>query len=81
MESFTENTSYVIGITCILLGLCAIYLRDEIGAGKIWAIVLTALTVFVAVILIMSLVTQPTSKKELSFKVCNMCILYPELQL
>lgn len=60
---------FIYCVICILMGLCAIYLRDYIGQGEIWAIVLTSLVVFVAVFIIMSIVTQPTSNKELSFKV------------
>nr|CAH7724903.1 unnamed protein product [Callosobruchus chinensis] len=56
-------------VMCIFIGLCAIYLKEPIANGEVWAISLTSLAVFLAVIVIMSLVTQPTSRKELSFKV------------
>ncbi|VEN53805.1 unnamed protein product [Callosobruchus maculatus] len=56
-------------VMCICIGLCAIYLKEPISNGEVWAISLTSLAVFLAVVVIMSLVTQPTSRKELSFKV------------
>ncbi|KAJ8966976.1 hypothetical protein NQ314_003199 [Rhamnusium bicolor] len=60
---------FIYCIMCIFIGLCAIYLKTPITNGEIWAIVLTSVVILITVILIMSLVTQPTSNKELSFKV------------
>ncbi|CAH1378518.1 unnamed protein product [Tenebrio molitor] len=56
-------------VLCVLIGLCAIYLKKYIGNGEAWAIVLTAIVVFVTVLVIMSMTTQPKSRKELTFKV------------
>nr|CAI5819390.1 unnamed protein product [Callosobruchus analis] len=44
------------GVMCIFIGLCAIYLKDPIADGEVWAISLTSLVVFLTVIVIMSLV-------------------------
>ncbi|XP_063926032.1 high affinity cationic amino acid transporter 1-like [Zophobas morio] len=56
-------------ILCVLIGLCAMYLNSQIRDGEIWAIVLTAVVVALAVLVVMSMTTQPKSRKELSFKV------------
>ncbi|XP_023310123.1 high affinity cationic amino acid transporter 1 isoform X2 [Anoplophora glabripennis] len=68
-ETIVAFEVFIYCIICVLMGLCAIYLRDYIGNGEIWAIVITSIVVFIAVVIIMSIVTQPTSNKELSFKV------------
>ncbi|CAH1971139.1 unnamed protein product [Acanthoscelides obtectus] len=56
-------------VMCIFIGVCAIYMKEPIVDGEVWAISLTSVAVLLAVIVMMSLVTQPTSRKELSFKV------------
>nr|CAI5867051.1 unnamed protein product [Callosobruchus analis] len=68
-EKIAAVDLFVYCVMCIFIGLCAIYLKEPIADGEVWAISLTSLVVFLTVIVIMSLVTQPTSRKELSFKV------------
>lgn len=64
-------------VLCVLIGLCAIYLKKYIGNGEAWAIVLTAIVVFVTVLVIMSMTTQPKSRKELTFKVIQLSQFVP----
>ncbi|KAJ8917752.1 hypothetical protein NQ315_005203 [Exocentrus adspersus] len=68
-EKIVTAEVFIYCVICILIGLCAIYLKNPIADGEIWAIVLTSVIVFLAAVIIMSMVTQPTSNKELSFKV------------
>ncbi|XP_056647777.1 high affinity cationic amino acid transporter 1-like isoform X1 [Diorhabda sublineata] len=56
-------------IACVAVGLCAIYLKDPIAEGKTWAIVLVSIVILLATILIISVAIQPTSNRDLSFKV------------
>ncbi|XP_072387509.1 cationic amino acid transporter 2-like isoform X2 [Diabrotica undecimpunctata] len=67
-------------VTCILIGLSAIYLKDPISEGQTWAIALASTAIGVACILIMSIATQPVSRQELSFKV-PMVPLVPALSI
>lgn len=69
-ENIVTIEIFLYCIVCVLIGLCALYLNEPIQKGDIWAIVLTSLIVVFGVILIISLVTQPTSMENLSFKVC-----------
>ncbi|RZC32159.1 high affinity cationic amino acid transporter 1-like, partial [Asbolus verrucosus] len=56
-------------VLCVLIGLCAMYLKKPISRGEIWAIVLTAIVICLTVLVVMSIATQPKSRKELTFKV------------
>ncbi|CAG9834155.1 unnamed protein product [Diabrotica balteata] len=67
-------------VTCILIGLSAIYLKDPISEGQTWAIALASTAIGIACILIMSIATQPVSRQELSFKV-PMVPLVPALSI
>lgn len=70
---------FIVGILCICLGLCGIFLADKIGHGYLWAIILTSVIGGLMLIVLMSLATQPTSAAPLSFKVCNKTfIVYPK---
>lgn len=59
-----------LGILCLLLGLCGIYLVEPIFHGRLWAIITTSVVGGLLVVVLMAMATQPTSKAELSFKVC-----------
>uniref|UniRef100_A0A6P7GJA4 High affinity cationic amino acid transporter 1-like isoform X1 n=1 Tax=Diabrotica virgifera virgifera TaxID=50390 RepID=A0A6P7GJA4_DIAVI len=67
-------------VTCIFIGLSAIYLKNSISEGETWAIVLASTAIGIACILIMSVATQPVSRQELSFKV-PMVPLIPALSI
>lgn len=54
---------------CLLIGLCAKFLKTQIGDGELWAIVLSAVIVAITVLVVLSIAVQPTSHRELSFKV------------
>ncbi|KAG5878362.1 hypothetical protein JTB14_008722 [Gonioctena quinquepunctata] len=56
-------------LTCFCIGLCILCWNSNIINGDMWAISVTSVCVLIAVLLVMSMATQPTSKKELSFKV------------
>lgn len=56
-------------IACVAVGVCAIYMKDPIIEGQTWALVLVSFVIFLAAILIISVATQPSSKRDLSFKV------------
>ncbi|CAH1119164.1 unnamed protein product [Phaedon cochleariae] len=68
-ESIVAVEVFLYCFICLLICLCAKFWKDNILNGEIWAISLTSVTVLLAVLLMMSMVTQPTSKKQLSFKV------------
>lgn len=61
---------------CILIGICAKYLKNPLSNGEEWAISLTSITVCLAVLLIISVATQPTSQTPLNFKVIRKIITY-----
>nr|XP_023020567.1 high affinity cationic amino acid transporter 1 [Leptinotarsa decemlineata] len=67
--SSDSDDSDISGFTCVFIGLCVLFWKNHIVDGDVWAISVTSGFVFIAVILVMSMATQPTSKKELSFKV------------
>lgn len=54
---------------CLTLGLCVMYLKDEIKHARVWAIVLVSIVGLLMILVIMSITTQPNSKKEVRFKV------------
>lgn len=56
-------------LMCLLIGLCAKFLKTQIVNGELWAIVLSAVVVGITVLVVLSIGTQPPSHKELSFKV------------
>ncbi|XP_076251381.1 high affinity cationic amino acid transporter 1 isoform X1 [Rhynchophorus ferrugineus] len=56
-------------ILCVCLGFCAMYLKTPIINHEIWAITIVSIVTSITILLIISLSTQPTSKKELAFKV------------
>lgn len=53
---------------CLFIGLCAKKLKTPLSNGENWAIGLTATVVCLAVILIISIATQPTAQTQLNFK-------------
>ncbi|KRT78146.1 hypothetical protein AMK59_8097 [Oryctes borbonicus] len=62
---------YVIiySILALILGLFFFYIFDDLIAGEIYAIVLTAVVVFFMVAILLLLALQPTTTRKLSFKV------------
>ncbi|EFA09380.2 High affinity cationic amino acid transporter 1-like Protein [Tribolium castaneum] len=56
-------------ILCILIGVCAMHLKDWIRNDALWGIVVSGVVVGLAVLVLMSITTQPQSRKELPFKV------------
>lgn len=60
---------FIYCIFCLFVGLCAMYLKDPLSNGEIWAIVITSIVVFFTVLIILSIATQPLSTRELTFKV------------
>lgn len=62
-------TDLLTGILCVGIGLSIIYMGSYVLNGEIWAIVVSSVIVGLTVIILISLMTQPQSRKELSFKV------------
>ncbi|XP_017777348.1 PREDICTED: high affinity cationic amino acid transporter 1-like [Nicrophorus vespilloides] len=56
-------------VLCVLLGLCFMYLLEEISHGVAYAIVLPAVIGCLMIITLMMIGSQPTSKRTLTFKV------------
>ncbi|XP_044263025.1 high affinity cationic amino acid transporter 1-like, partial [Tribolium madens] len=56
-------------LLCIFIGICAMQLKDWIRNDSLWGIVVSGVVVGLAVLVLMSITTQPQSRKELSFKV------------
>lgn len=62
-------TDPLTGILCVGIGLSVIYMGPYVLNGETWAIVVASVIVGLTVIILISLMTQPQSRKELSFKV------------
>ncbi|XP_066155947.1 high affinity cationic amino acid transporter 1-like isoform X2 [Euwallacea fornicatus] len=56
-------------VFCVAIGLCVIYMGSHISNGDVWAVVIISVVVSLTLIILLSLMTQPKSRKELSFKV------------
>ncbi|KAF2882610.1 hypothetical protein ILUMI_23578 [Ignelater luminosus] len=59
----------IFALLSLILGLCVMYLIDEIKHARIWAIVLVSIIGLFMILVLMSITTQPNSKKEVRFKV------------
>ncbi|KAL1491877.1 hypothetical protein ABEB36_012406 [Hypothenemus hampei] len=68
-ENIVAVEVFLYCILCVGIGLCVIYMGTEIIDGEMWALIVTSVIVGLAIFVLFSLVTQPKSKKELSFKV------------
>ncbi|CAH0554504.1 unnamed protein product [Brassicogethes aeneus] len=68
-EKVSTVLVFLFCVFSVCIGLCALLLKEQIAHGEIWAIVLSSISVTLAVLTIISLTLQPTSKTELSFKV------------
>ncbi|XP_066260456.1 high affinity cationic amino acid transporter 1-like isoform X2 [Euwallacea similis] len=56
-------------VFCVAIGLCVKYMGTNISNGDVWAVVIISVIVGLTIIIVLSLMTQPKSRKELSFKV------------
>ncbi|CAG9760634.1 unnamed protein product [Ceutorhynchus assimilis] len=68
-ENIVAIEIFVYCILCTAIGLCAIYLKTYLANGETWAIVTTSIVVGLTILVLLSLMTQPKSRKQLSFKV------------
>ncbi|XP_050304475.1 high affinity cationic amino acid transporter 1 isoform X2 [Anthonomus grandis grandis] len=68
-ESIVASEVFIYCIFCIGISLCIIYLNGHILNGELWAVLITCVLVFLTVLLLVSLATQPKSRRDLSFKV------------
>ncbi|CAG9864859.1 unnamed protein product [Phyllotreta striolata] len=79
-QSIVTVEVFLYCFTCVLIGLSAIFLKHPIANGETWAIVLASFFIFTAAVLLMSIATQPVSRRELHFKV-PMVPLIPALSI
>lgn len=63
-------------LLCVFIGVCAMYLKDWIKHDSLWGIILMGIIVGLTVLVLMSITTQPQSRKELSFKVLFKMIFF-----